>query len=208
MQYYRALWAELRKAKGLAEAERKPLHAALGLPASSKEFSPADMDAWKRHVLAETRPEDMSAQLAQMRMAATRKRVFIGHLLAALGLPEEYADAIVRTMNSRGRFGGAGVTLRTLPPDGLDVLRNRLKDLCRERWATKEHLLGEVRRLMARAEITEAQARESIALAMAEERVREFAAMTYEELLIVLSVVRALADGGAIEEDSGDAVPF
>jgi hypothetical protein len=32
IKYYRGLWAQLRSAKGLAEADRKPLHAALGLP--------------------------------------------------------------------------------------------------------------------------------------------------------------------------------
>lgn len=201
MKFYRGLWAQLRKARGLKESDRKPLHAQLGLPASSKDFTKEHFDEWKRHVLAETRPANVTAQIEQMAMPQTRRLVFIGHLLAALEHGEEYGEDLVVRLREKesfmrrrdNRMGGRMVTLRGLSLRGLDAVRNALKDECRARWKTKEELLGEV--LSVRAHCDPFLACQAVMQALNTEAAPTLSDLCYEDLLVSLSAMRHLADG-------------
>jgi hypothetical protein len=193
MQFYRSLWAKLKKAQKLTEADRKPLHAQLGLPDSSKDFSPEDFDRWKGHCLAILEPDNTDAQIAQIRQPATRKLHFIGHLLTALELSEAYAEGVVAKMNSKGAFGGRFLTLQTMPPRGLDTLRNKLKDLCRKRWPEKVELLGQIAALRLEFPALESSGAEAVARELRLPGPVDLAGLDYEDLLVALSVLRALA---------------
>lgn len=200
MRYYRGLWAQLRKARGLKEADRKPLHAQLGLPASSKDFSQEDFDKWKGHVLAQTQPE-LDTQLEQIAMPRTRKLVFIGHLLSALEKGEDYAEALVVRLREKeshmrrreGRMGGRMLTLQTLALPGLENVRNALKDECRARWERKEDLLGEVMSVLAHC--APHLARAAVMQALNTETTPVLSKLVYEDLLVALSALRHLAAG-------------
>jgi hypothetical protein len=208
MKYYRGLWAQLRKAKGLAEADRKPLHAQLGLPVSSKDFTKENFDEWKRHVLAETKP-DIDTQIAQIQMPKTRKLVFIGHLLSALEEGQEHAEWIVRSMREKedfmrarrrgdGRMGRSHDTLEQLGPRGLDAVRNALKDECRKRWETKDHLLGEIQALRAAGFFDEVCGLSVVMAALNVETPPSLNLLPYEDLLVALSALRRLAGAEVI----------
>lgn len=205
MKFYRGLWSQLRDAKGLLEDDRKPLHAQLGLPASSKDFTPEHFDEWKRHVLAETKP-DLDTQIAQIEMPRTRKLVFLGHLLTALEQGQEHAEMLVRSLRENegyvrgkrgkrggdGRMGRLGQTLEQLTPAGLDSVRNALKDECRERWETKDALLGEIHTVRVHGDFDEVCARSAVMAALNVETLPALETLGYEQLLISLSALRRL----------------
>lgn len=203
MKFYRGLWAQLRAANGLSEADRKPLHAHLGLPASSKDFSPEDFDRWKGYVLAAVKPENVTAQLAQQAMPQTRRLVFIGHLLNALEEGEEHAEALVVSLRDTesymrrpdGRMGGRFATLHTLSLRGLDAVRNRLKDECRARWRTKESLLDEAQTVRMCLAVDAVRAQAAVMHALNVDTVPVLDALDYDRLLVVLSALRTLTPG-------------
>lgn len=204
MKFYRGLWAQLRAHQGLQESDRKPLHARLWLPQSSADFSPENFDQWKGHVLSVTQAGNVTAQLAQMRMPATRKLVFIGHLLCALGEGEEHAERLVSELRATegymrrggdGRMGGKFTTLQTLSLKGLDAVRNKLKDECRARWPRKEYLLGEISALRLTHDFDETAARAEVLRSLNVAALPELPAMVYEDLLVVLSALRMQVPG-------------
>jgi hypothetical protein len=209
MKFYRCLWGQLRDAKGLKEADRKPLHAHLGLPASSKDFTPEHFDTWKGHVLAQVRP-DLDTQIAQIDMPRTRKLVFIGHLLTALERVQEHAELLVRSLRETeghmrrrrkgdGRMGRSGQTLEQLSLAGLDSVRNALKDECRARWDTKDALLGEIQTVrMDRQIFGSATALEAVREALNLETLPVLNDLDYEHLLVALSTLRRLAGAEVI----------
>lgn len=210
MKFYRSLWAKLRDGRGLKEVDRKPLHAQLGLPASSKDFTPEHFDTWKGHVLAQVKP-DLDTQMAQIEMPRTRKLVFIGHLLTALEQGQEHAERLVRNLRETegfirgqggkrggdGRMGRHGQTLEQLALPGLDTVRNALKDECRARWDTKEHLLGEIHVLRGAGVFDDvcglAAVMAAVMAAMNVETPPELNLLPYEDLLVALSALRRLA---------------
>lgn len=114
LSFYRVLWSQANRlivartgmsAKD-AEAERHAIHVrALGFDKSSTELTNADFDKVKAAFLAIIKPGDMEAQIAQAAMPQTRRLVTLRHYLAAIGRPEEYAEAIARRMNKKGRIG-------------------------------------------------------------------------------------------------------
>lgn len=204
MNFYRGLWAQLRAHSKLKEADRKPLHAQLGLPSSSADFLPLHFDTWKAHVLAVTKPGNYHAQIAQMRMPSTRKLVFIGHLLSALQEGEEHAERIVSELRAvegdmkrkgDGRMGGKFTTLETLSLKGLDAVRNKLKGECRARWPKKEYLLGEISTLRLAHDFDEASARAEVLRSLNLSALPELQDMVYEDLLVVLSAMRMQVPG-------------
>lgn len=183
--FYFSLWGKLKKAQ--PDADRHAVHAQLGLPASHKDWGNAEFDRWKGHCLAQAQPANVDAQLTQIQMPAMRRLVFIGHLLTALEMTEMDAEALVVELRrkegfmrwNRRKMGGRMTTLQTLPRAGLDVVRNTLKDRCRARWGTKEHLLGEIHALLMQA--------------LNRETLEPLTDMKYEDLLLALSALRSLA---------------
>jgi hypothetical protein len=113
LQFYRVLWSQAKRmlvAHGMssreAEEERHAIHRrTLGYDKSSKELTNEEFDQVKGAFLAISKPGDMKAQLAQAAMPKTRRLVTLRHYLAAIGRPDEYAEAIAATMNRKGRIG-------------------------------------------------------------------------------------------------------
>ncbi len=187
--FYFGLWGRLKKAQ--PGADRKAVHAQLGLPASHTQWTDVHFDQWKRHVLAVTQPANYRAQVAQVKMPATRKLTFLRHLLAALGKNESYLQTIV----DRQQLGTPLAALDALPPEGLKKTMIALKKACRRRWATKELLLGEIATVRLENEFDEEKTTVKIARALSwpEGSAVILSEMVYEDLLVALSVMRALA---------------
>jgi len=185
-KFYWQLWAKLHRAR--PDADRKKEHVALGLPESHTAWHPkTDFDVWVRHCLAVADaklPDDGEAR---------RKRVFIGHLLSALGEDEAFLEHTVASMNRNGKFGGRGVSAGSLNGLQLRGVMIALKKECRRRWPTKEDLLGEIHALRGSYEFDEAMAREAVCAALNLKQAVPLLNMVYEDLLVVLSVLLRMA---------------
>lgn len=192
-KFYWRLWGMLRKAD--PAADRKAVHAELGLPGSHADFRNEHFDKFKGHCLAIAQPGNFQAQVQQLRMPAIRRRVFIDHLLTALEAGEEYAEAILARMNLRGAMGGAFAVLDTMGDEELEKVMIALKKECRRRWRTKEDLLGEIWTVRGDNEFPERETAEAVREALCWRSLPPLDKMYFEALLVVLSVLRRLASG-------------
>ena len=196
---------------------------ALGYDKSSTELTNAEFDLVKAEFLAVARPGDYRAQAAQVHMPATRKLTFIRHLLAALQKPESYADAILNRMeivgtssfpqkskkwtpelieeklDAREAKAARQPSLRTLdtaPEAQLKDVMIALKRECRRHWKTKDLLLWEIATVRLGSYLDEAATMDKILSALAwpaETKIVRLDEMVYEDLLVVLAVLRGLA---------------
>lgn len=201
---YWRLWGQVRKVQ--PGADRHALHRApsaewpQGLPESHTTWGKrAELDEWKARCLAIARPADFGAQHAQAGMEATRHRVFIGHLLRALRKPEGYAEKMVARMlkNDRARWSGAGsaLTLETLDAVRLRHVVYELKEQCRRVWPKKKDMLEAIYRVREEEDFDESAALDRVKRALHRESLgRGLEAMVYEDLLVVLSALRALLE--------------
>lgn len=199
---YFALWGVAKARR--PDLERHALHKAAGLPSSHTAFSKDDLDEWIR-VCEEIRDSgDFRAQIKQVDMAATRKRVYALQVSAALvpfaGAPtdaEQYAESVVARMqrNRRNTWTGGGslVTLGTASEELLEKVIVSLKKEARRLWPRKEDLLAYVRSLAC----TET-ARAAVAVALCSGAGTEWWALTYEQLLVVAGVLQASPQHSAV----------
>jgi hypothetical protein len=212
--YYWRLWAQVRKAD--PNADRKAMHATPsskfpeGLPASHKDWENPHMDEWISRCKAIFQADNYRAQYTQEEMPATRKRVFIRQLLAALDAGEEYAESIIATMQRRKkqRWTGAGAmaTLDTISEDFLEGVMIALKKECRRRWKTKDRLLLEIRIVRDKGDFVEEYAAAAVMRALCWDTLPPIGKMDYEALLVTLGVLRRLAMGRPIEAPVFDEV--
>lgn len=208
-KFYWRLWSQLRKAQ--PGADRKAIHAQIGVPESHTDWRNADLDKWKAHALAKSQPANLSAQVKQLKMPAIRKRVFIGHILDALQLPEEYAEALLQRMNLRGGVGGPMVTLDTASEETLGKVMVALKMECRREWRTKEELLWVIGELRRENDFDDTHVAEAVRAALCWQSLPPLAKIYYEPLLVVLAVLRRMAAGEpavTLEHVCGVDTPF
>jgi hypothetical protein len=218
-KFYWRLWAQLKKARALANDDRHAQHAQLGLPESHTHWGERHFDRWKQHCLAQAQPANYRAQIRQERMPALRERTTLDHYLTALEKPEAHAQAIARAMNRGGRIGqpmaedrahfdyadvrNGSPRRKELTLDDLDELELKkvviaVKKECKRRWPRKENLLDTIYDF-ARGFSPE---QHKAALAhlmelmhwtqMPRDGVERF---NYEMLLVVLSVLRRFVAG-------------
>lgn len=198
-RYYWRLVGMLKKAGG---PERKVLHARLGLPGSHKDFSQADFDGWIAGCLAIAQPGNLTAQVAQAGMGATRLRVFIAEVVSALEVGPEYVDGVVRRMNGRGALGGRFLTYEGLGEAGLGKVVVALKREAKRRWPRKGNLLARVEgwvRELRGGGVSPGRVGAVLCAALRVEALPVLARLDYEELLVALGALRAL------EGEMGDA---
>lgn len=195
--FYWRLWGQVRKAR--PGQDRKDLHAQpsehwpKGLPASHTEWRNAEMDEWVARCAAITRPESFTTQIRQVRMPQTRWLTAIDHALFALLKERDYAEGIARQMNLRGKMGGPFTTLETLTEEGLEKVFIALKLECRREWPLKEHLLHVVLTAIQENGCDEAAIRESVLRALCWTRLPPLKKLTYEHLVLVLSVLHRVS---------------
>jgi hypothetical protein len=201
--FYWRLWSGVRKKR--PGADRKAMHAELGLPESHTVWTNAHFDAWKGACLAVTQPANLDAQLAQQRMAATRHRVFIGHVLAALGEGEAWVEGIVHRMNRERKLGGNFASYDTLGAPQLAKVIVAVKKEAKRRWRTKEDLLQEVCSVLTGLDPRAAKV--AVCEALNCPVVPSPKDLVYEDLLVVLGTVRRLAEIGAEEHDAAEPAP-
>lgn len=192
-KHYFALWAAARRAQPDL-VDRKELHAELGLPESHLSFSNVDLDHWKSRCLAIADPSDFKAQLAGVRMPATRRRHSIGLLAAALGVGENYINGTVKKMLPAQPFA----TIDTLEEDDLQRLFIAFKMHCRRQWKTKPILLDVVEEFCRDHDVADL---ESIAAAALNLEYRpEIRRLPYYDLLIVYGTLQQSARGAEMRQ--------
>ncbi len=191
--FYWRLWSGVRKRE--PEADRKAMHAQLGLPESHTCWNNGHFDKWKGACLAITQPGNADAQLAQLRMAATRHRVFIGHVLDAMGEGPALVEQIVSMMNRGGKLGGRCVTYETLGDAHLEKVIVAVKKEAKRRWRTKEVLLQAVCSALFGLDADAVDA--ALCAALNCHRVSPLEVTMkmarYEDLLVMLGTLRRLA---------------
>jgi hypothetical protein len=196
-KFYFRLWGILRKVD--PKADRKAIHAELGLPESHLAFTQAHFDRWKGYVLSKAQPANVRAQIRQETMPQIRKQTFIRQLLAALDEPEEYAEAVLSRMQRNRKLASTGagrlVTMETLGVEDLEKVMIALKKECCRRWRTKDELLGEIRIFRHENDLDEATAIAAVMQALCRTTLPPLQDLAYEPLLVTLGTLRTLANG-------------
>jgi len=209
-QLYWRVWGQVKKRQ--PDADRKAMHAQpsegwpKGLPESHRLWNNAALDEWIARCKAVSQPDNARAQIVQAAMPATRARVFIRHLLAALERDEDYAQAILTRMQRGRRHAHTGgrslATLEQLGEGDLEKLKIALKKECRRTWPKKDDLLEVIYALAESGGFDQAAALAAVKRALNTEHLgRGVSYLVYEDLLVVLSALRALAAAMPAEVD-------
>ena len=138
--------------------------------------------------------------MKQLRMKATRHRVFIGWVLEAMEEGPELSERIVAEMNRSGKLGGRATTFETLDAAKLEKVIVAVKKEAKRRWRTKDDLLETVFEVwggVASERKMEAQA--AMMRALNAETMPSPVKMVYEELLVGLGALRVFGRGGVVE---------
>lgn len=183
--FYFSLWGKLRKLQ--PAADRHALHELLGLPASHKDWSNAHFDTFKAHVLSLTDAELPGDE------AAKRAQWTIDTLLAALGEGGDYAETIVRRMNSGGKLGGKGRTLDSLTGEQLRGVAIALDREVKRRFPTPEAVIAAIREQADAAQLDEAAIADSVCRALRLPAMPALASLGMDRLFLVLATVRRLS---------------
>lgn len=182
---YFTLWGKLRKQQ--PGADRHKLHEALNLPPSHTDWNTKQFGHYKQHVEGITDAELPGDDDAK------RGLYVIDYLCAALGVGEEYAEAIVQRMNAHGQLGGQGRTLRTLPGDQLRFVTMSLANECRRHWRDAAALVVEIRAQAEAGQLDEDDMRSKVAAVLKLPAMPELSALGFDRLLLVLATVRRMS---------------
>lgn len=185
---------DLRALKAAAlDTARRAEHAKLDLPGSHKEWGTrSELDAWIAHCQAAADPSNFRVQIKQGQMPAARVRYVIALLLAALGKPQPYAEAILSRQNP-----GHGFSLVNAPESALHKVRLSLMHNFRFAWRDRGGVAGlrqHLRAFAAAEALEEAILREATLDALGAEFTGspDPARLTLDHLALVLGAWRQL----------------